>query len=115
MFTSESAYADPYRLDACPVCTTPRRGCTCAGAPSVVPFDPANAEEASPTMPVRLYDVVINGHKTQMNLNDADAKRLGATPVTGATADKTKAPTKARRTTPNKARTEDVVTTADGE
>lgn len=31
--------------------------------------------------PLALYDVVVNGHKTQMNLSEAEAERLGATRV----------------------------------
>lgn len=64
---------------------------------------------------LRLYDVVVNGYATRMRLHDADAKRLGASPVDAqpdaqpdAAAEPTDAPVrKARARTPNRARTAD--------
>lgn len=63
---------------------------------------------------LRLYDVVVNGYATRMRLHDADAKRLGASPVDAQpdaqpdTAEPTDAPVrKARARTPNRARTAD--------
>lgn len=51
--------------------------------------------------PLKSYEVVVNGHRTTLRLNDADAQRRGLTPADEATQ---AAPAKAARPGANKAR-----------
>lgn len=88
----------------CPLCGVDHAACAGAAAGGELPVD--LPKEYLMPGPVRLYDVVLNGHQTQMRLNEEDAKRLGGTPVDTAgrhAADDT-APRKVR-SPQNKART----------
>lgn len=55
----------------------------CGPVADVVPVDIPRTEVRT-LSEVRLYEVTVNGYETRMRLNEADAKDLGATPVTDA-------------------------------
>lgn len=96
----------------CPICAQPHAACGPVGA--AVAVDPLTADTREPyTMAdLKEYQYVVNGLVTTAMLTEADAKALGATPVTTDTAGASDTvTTKARpevstaaRSVPNKAR-----------
>ena len=62
----------------CPVCGS--LDFSCGTATSTTGID-ERTEEAPAMADLREYRVTVNGHNTIMNLTEADAARLGGTPV----------------------------------
>jgi hypothetical protein len=89
----------------CAVCSAGGKACTSPGhsddndMPIVdLPREERTMAQNDPK-PLKTYDVVYNGHPTQMKLNEDDAKRLGGT-LPGA--EPQSAPASKARTAPNK-------------
>ncbi len=65
---------------SCPVCRTPSCGCGPEGT-GLTPIDIPQEGFSMASSDLKVYDVEINGQRTQMKLTADHAKRLGATEV----------------------------------